>query len=287
MGHSTSNHVFKIFIYLLFSLSNFLIIQYPTAQAQQYRLHLCSLDNYTRNGTFQENLNLLLPSMSLAGNSSIKNGYYNATFGGNLDTVYGSFQCRGDVPLDVCQGCVKGGTKEIKEDYRCPNAKRAIIWYDICMVTYSNNSYFGIRRDTPDIYLENVKNISNPDQFKPILSKFMNRLLREVVSSNGSTKFAAGETPFRDSIKIYGYVQCTEDISTSDCNQGLNLTVSELLNLTEASQGGQILKPSFNVRFEIYNLFPSVNNPSPPPLSSPAPVPLISPPSSTNTTTQD
>ncbi|KAI3909853.1 hypothetical protein MKW92_048508, partial [Papaver armeniacum] len=82
-------------------------------------------------------------------------------------------------------------------------------------------------------------------------------------------------------------VECTEDISSGDCNQGLNLTVSELLNLTGASRGGQILKPSFIVRFEIYDLFPPVNNLSPPPLSSPAPVPLVSPPSSTNTTTPD
>ncbi|KAI3921713.1 hypothetical protein MKW92_003253, partial [Papaver armeniacum] len=287
MGHSTSNHVFTIFIYSLFSLSNFLIIQYPTAQAQQYRLHICSPDNYTSNGTFQTNLNRLLPSLSLAGQSSIKNGYYNATVGRNLDTVYGSFQCRGDVPVDVCQNCVKVGTKGIKEDYRCPNSKLAIIWYDICMVTYSNNSYFGIRRDRPAAYLANTRNISNPDQFRPILSNFMKRLLKKVVSSNGSTKFAAGKTPFTDSINIYGYVQCTEDISSSDCNQGLNLTVSELLNLTGASQGGQILRPSFIVRFEIYDLFPPANNLSPPPLSSPAPVPLISPPSSTNTTTPD
>ncbi|RZC86571.1 hypothetical protein C5167_029922 [Papaver somniferum] len=281
MCHSTSHHVFIIFILLIIQ------IQHPTARAQQYRLHLCSLDNYTSNGTFQKNLNLLLPSLSLAGNSTIKNGYYNATIGRNLDTVYGSFQCRGDVPLDVCQNCVKVGTKEIKEDYRCPNARRAIIWYDICMVTYSNNSYFGIRRDRPDIYLHNAKNITNPDKFRPILSYFMNRLLREVESSNGSTKFAFGKTAFTDSVNIYGYVQCTEDISSSDCNQGLNLTISELLNLTEASQGGQILKPSLIVRFEIYDLFPSISTSSPPPLSSPAPVTLISPPSSTSTTTQD
>ncbi|XP_026432514.1 putative receptor-like protein kinase At4g00960 [Papaver somniferum] len=222
--------------------------------------------------------------MSLAGNSSIKNGYYNATVGRNLDTVYGSFQCRGDVPLDVCQGCIKIGTKEIKENYRCPNSKQAILWYDICMLRYSNQSYFNIRQDRPAVYLANTRNISNPDQFRQILSDFMDGLSGKVASNiNGSTKFATGDTPFTDMIKIYGYVQCTEDISLSDCNQGLLLSLSQLRNLTEASRGGQILKPSFNVRFEIYPLFPSITTPSP----SPAPLPLVSPPSSTNTTTPD
>ncbi|KAI3921709.1 hypothetical protein MKW92_003249 [Papaver armeniacum] len=200
-------------MYLLFSLSSLLIIQYPTVQAQQYRFHYCYGDNYTTNSTFQANLNLLLPSLTSTDPSNIKNGYYEATVGQNQDIVYGSLQCRGDVPLDFCQVCVQ----------------------------------------------------------------------RKVAVNNGSTKFAAGDTNLTDTTKLYGYVQCTADISSSDCNRGLLETISELRDCCDVYEGGQSLKPSFNVRFEFYPLFPSMASPSPPPQSS-SPAPHVSPPSSTNTT---
>ncbi|KAI3909862.1 hypothetical protein MKW92_048517 [Papaver armeniacum] len=270
-------------MYVLFSLSSLLIIQYPTVQAQQYRFHYCYGDNYTTNSTFQANLNLLLPSLTSTDPSNIKNGYYEATVGQNQDIVYGSLQCRGDVPQDVCQVCVQRSAKQLENLEGCSNSKQAIIWYDLCMLRYSNQTYFNIRQDTPMMLLRNYKDISNPNQFRPILRDFMDRLTREVAVNNGSTKFAAGDTNLTDTTKLYGYVQCTADISSSDCNRGLLETISELRDCCDVYEGGQSLKPSFNVRFEFYPLFPSMASPSPPPQSS-SPAPHVSPPSSTNTT---
>ncbi|MCL7050381.1 hypothetical protein MKW94_004879, partial [Papaver nudicaule] len=255
----------------LFTLSK--IIPYTTVQAQQYRFHICLGANYTTNSTYQTNLNLLLPLLSSADASKIENGYYNDTVGRNSsDTVYGSLQCRGDASLEACQICAQRGTEQINKMAGCPNSKQAIIWYDTCMLRYSNIDYFNIMQEMPAFYLSNLKDISNPDQFRPILDAFMHRLVKEALTIAGSPKFVAGETKFTNTTKVYGYVQCTEDISASDCYRCLLGAISELPDCCDAKQGGQILTPSCILRFELYPLFQSMNTPSPPP-------------SSTNTTT--
>ncbi|MCL7042623.1 hypothetical protein MKW94_013723 [Papaver nudicaule] len=271
----------SIFFICLFSLSNLLItIQYTAAQA--YRSHSCLGDNYTTGSTFQTNLNLLLPSLSSANNSIIiKNGYANATVGRNPDTVYGSFQCRGDLTLEDCQGCVKIGAEEIKENDRCPNSKQAFIWYDECMLRYSNENYFSIMQISPGRYLWNRNSISNPVQFRQTVNDFLNDLVGETVSNGGSAaiKFASGvtNTTINNFTKVYGIVQCTEDISLSNCNRCLLGAISELQDCCDGKQGGRVLRPSCNFRFEIEPFFEStiISAPSPPPdpLSFPTPLP--------------
>ncbi|KAI3909870.1 hypothetical protein MKW92_048525 [Papaver armeniacum] len=272
------NPGFVLFIFL-FSLINLLItIQYTTTQPS-HRFHFCYGDNYTTGSTFQTNLNRLLPSLSSA-NNSIKNGYYNATFGQNPDTVYGSFQCRGNISLEDCQGCVKMGAEEIKENDRCPISKEAIIWYDECMLRYSNEYYFNIMQESPAAYLWNPNNVSNPEQFRQNVSDFLKRLTREVQSNDDSTsiKFASGDININDFAKVYGLVQCTEDISISSCNRCLLGAISELPNCCDGKRGGRVLRPSCNFRFESAPFFESTVTPSPPPLASPPPPPP--PPSS-------
>ncbi|KAI3936005.1 hypothetical protein MKX01_025635, partial [Papaver californicum] len=262
------NHGFIFFFIYLFSLSNLLIIQYTTVQAQNYRYHFCLGDNYTSGSTFQTNLNLLLPSLSSANNSIIiKNGYSNAT-------------CRGDMSLEDCHDCVKIGAEEIKENDRCPISKQAIIWYDECMLRYSNEYYFNIMQDRPGAYLWNPKNISNPDQFRQNVSSFLQKLTREVVSNDDSTsiKFASGDININESAKVYGLVQCTDDISISSCNRCLLGAISELPNCCAGKQGGRVLRPSCDFRFESYPFINPTITPSPPPLLSPPPSPPPPPP---------
>ncbi|KAI3879022.1 hypothetical protein MKX03_019379, partial [Papaver bracteatum] len=278
-----------IFMIYLFTLYN---LQYTTVvQAEEYRYHSCDGSNYTSNSTFQTNLNLLLPLLSSADTSTIINGYYNNTVGRNLDTIYGSFQCRGDVSLEDCQGCVQKGAERINKVIGCPNSKKAIIWYDICMLRYSNQYYFNIMQDEPAMFLMNTNKISNPDLFKPTLNAFLNRLVKESQIIAGSPKYLSGDTDFKETstntTKLYGYVQCTEDMSYGDCNQCLRGAISDLPNCCDGKQGGQVLKPSCILRFELYPLFQSIITPPPPQL--PTPAPRLSPPSttkpgSTNTT---
>ncbi|MCL7031370.1 hypothetical protein MKW94_009134, partial [Papaver nudicaule] len=248
------NLVSIVFVYL-FCFSNLLIsIEHASAQPT-YVYHFCLGDNYTTNSTFSKNLNLLLPSLSSANPSVTRNGYYNNTVGRNPDMVYGSLQCRGDISVEDCQGCVKVATEDINKDERCPNSKQAIIFYDECLLRYSNQNYFTTMQDKPGVYLWNTKNISNPDQFRPVRADLLIRIAGQAVSSNGSINFATGDTNFTNRIKVYGLVQCTADIPSGSCYQCLFGAISEIPNCCDGSQGGRVVRPSCNWRYEIYPFF--------------------------------
>ncbi|XP_026392465.1 cysteine-rich receptor-like protein kinase 10 isoform X2 [Papaver somniferum] len=264
-------------LYLFFLSST--LIQFTTAQPT-YSYHFCLGSNYTNNSTFQKNLNLLLTSISSANTSVVRNGYYNATVGKTPDSVYGSLQCRGDISSEDCQSCAKTAAKDIITDERCPISRQAIIWYDECMLRYSNQYYFNSMQDSPGVYLSNVNNVTDPDKFNPILADLLNDLVSKAISS-GSLNFAAGDASFTSFQKVYGLVQCTVDISSSNCNRCLLGAISELPNCCDGKQGGRVIRPSCNFRYELYPFAQSVT-PSPPPLSPPR-VPASPPPSSTTT----
>ncbi|KAI3879033.1 hypothetical protein MKX03_019390, partial [Papaver bracteatum] len=250
------NLVVSIFFFIyLFSISNLLIIiQYTTAQSI-YINHLCLGANYTAGSTFQTNLNILIPSLSSANNLGIKNnGYYNNTVGKNPDSVYGSFQCRGDLKLDACKSCVKIGTQDISANERCPNSKQAIIWYNDCKLRYSNEYYFNIMQDTPSLYLLNSNNVSNPDKFNQILGDLLNSLATNATSNNG---FASGRANLTISSEVYGFVQCSTDISPSDCYQCLLGAIAQLPNCCYGKKAGRVSRPSCVFRYDLYPLFQS------------------------------
>ena len=96
-----------------------------TEAAATYLYHDCqTAANFTANSTYQSNLNHLLASLS--SNATRDTGFYNTTAsaGNSVDTVYGLFLCRGDLPADACQECVAGATKDVVD--RCPNEKVAV-----------------------------------------------------------------------------------------------------------------------------------------------------------------
>lgn len=80
-----------VFFIIMFCLSNSLITIQCTTAKPNYVYHVCLGDNNTPNSTFQSNLKILLPSLSSANPSIIKNRFYNTTVGRSLDIVYGSF----------------------------------------------------------------------------------------------------------------------------------------------------------------------------------------------------
>ncbi|MCL7051659.1 hypothetical protein MKW94_005333 [Papaver nudicaule] len=272
-----SNVLSMFFVYYLF------ILQYTSAQ--EYVYHFCLVDNYTTSSTFQSNLNFIFSTLSLDSNDIIDNAYLNNTIGETPDTVYGSLQCRPNLS-SICPACVKMAIQEIKR--RCPNSEQAIIWYDTCMFRYSDQFYFNIMQDRPGVYLWNVNNVSVPDQFTPVVGELLNDLVGKAVSSSLLRNFASDERNVTSHTKVYAFVQCTADISASNCRQCLLGAISELPNCCDEKSGARIIRPSCNFRYELYPFLGDTTTPSPPLLSSPAPLisppPPISPPPSTNST---
>ncbi|KAH7545504.1 hypothetical protein FEM48_Zijuj01G0100900 [Ziziphus jujuba var. spinosa] len=139
----------------------------------EYRYHDCpNTTTFTPNSIYQSNLNQVLSS--LTSNSTRDTGFYNTSIGQDPGTVvYGLFLCRGDVTINMCQECLTTAAKDLVETY-CPIEKVAVIWYDHCMVRYSNESFFGNMVQDPSISLYNIQDISEPVRFNQLLQVSMN-----------------------------------------------------------------------------------------------------------------
>ncbi|XP_044470534.1 cysteine-rich receptor-like protein kinase 25 [Mangifera indica] len=253
-----------------------------TAQQPTYRYHICTnTSTFTPNSAFPKNLNATLSS--LLSNATLSNGFYNTSSGAlqGPDAANGLFLCRGDISSSLCQICVKASCENIIT--LCPNQKEAIIWYDECMLRYSNRSIFADMEEQPGVYLWNINNASNPSQFNEALGDLMGSLENKAV---GSSKFFATEdvslTTFS---RLYGLVQCTPDIFPLDCRTCLANCVREIPSCCNGKQGGRVYKPSCNIRFEVAPFYTEASQPPPSPSTNATPPssPSPSPPPATLT----
>ncbi|KAJ4982448.1 hypothetical protein NE237_033285 [Protea cynaroides] len=227
--------------------------------------------NFTANSIYQANLNLLLSTLS--SNAINSTGFYNTTTGQNSNTVYGLFMCRGDTTSDECVQCVKLAIANITQI--CSNNAAAIIWYDLCMLRYSNQPIFSTMQEYPSYYMWNVNKVTNTTQFTQSLGALIDGLVQQAAYNSSSHMFADGAANYITSLeKIYGLVQCTPDLSQYDCNTCLvQARVYVQGTGIVSQQGGRIMMPSCDLRYELDDPFYQIISAPPPPATSFAPPP--------------
>ncbi|KAK9215429.1 hypothetical protein WN944_007434 [Citrus x changshan-huyou] len=234
--------------------------------------------NFTRNSTYQSNLNLLLSTLrsnTIHGSSDkFSEGFYNSTAGQDPDKVYCLFLCRGDVSAEKCKDCVNFATSNITQC--CPLQKDTVIWYEECLLRYSNVSFFSTMDTEPDVAWWN-RDDSTGGLFDQQVPNLMNEAVNQALST---TKMFAMKRTYIDVQMLYGLVQCTPDLSTDDCRRCLRLAISRLDGFCNKSVGGRVMYPSCNIRYEYYPFYNNTFNPTPPlaPARRTPPV-LLSPPS--------
>ncbi|KAI4298624.1 hypothetical protein L6164_032159 [Bauhinia variegata] len=209
---------------------------------------------------------------------AVKDGFFKTTAGqqGTPDSVNGLFLCRGDVTAVVCQECVTAAAKEITR--HCPKDTESLIWYDDCMLRYSNDT-FDIK--VPGTYMEANKSIADSDQdlFNQWLARLLNDLAKKAANSpSEKKKFATGEENFTMSQTLYGLAQCTPDLSAFDCNMCLQSAIAYFPICCDGQQGARALFPGCNMRYELYpfyNITASSSTPVVPPRSGGSQISLV------------
>ncbi|CAH9093560.1 unnamed protein product [Cuscuta epithymum] len=235
-----------------------------------------STTTYTTNSTFHSNLMALLSA--LASNATRPNGFYNSTVGSRNSTAYGLFMCRGDVSTSGCAACVSdAGTNILK---LCPNKRTADIWYDNCMLRYSDVSMFGRADQSIVLNLYNTQNDTQPARFMQAVGNTMGQMAAAAAAGDRSgKKFATLEANFSSFEKIYSLGQCTPDLSVLDCQSCLGSAIQRLPGCCYSALGARTIYPSCNVRYETYPFYNSTAaSPPPPPPPSPTRRPPSSPP---------
>jgi hypothetical protein len=137
----------NLFSLLIVFLSMLSFLSLNSHAADPFLLNqVCANNTFSPNSIYQSNLNSLLSSISSNATQNLK--FYNTTSGQNTsEPVYGLYDCRSDVTIQVCRTCVVAAVKEIKN--KCSREKIAVIWYDECLLRYSNRSFFSTVDEKP------------------------------------------------------------------------------------------------------------------------------------------
>ncbi|XP_031095412.1 cysteine-rich receptor-like protein kinase 25 [Ipomoea triloba] len=251
----------------------FLITQFIGTTSQQLLLvpppvSCPNTTTYTPNSTYQANLNSLLSILS--SNGTRKNGFYSYPAGGrenSEDTSYGMFMCRGDVSTDDCVACVRNASRYILKI--CPNGKAAVVWYDFCMLRFSDSPMFGRADQWPAKIVYLLEKDSQPARFMEAVGSTLNEVATRAAVGQSGKKFATLEGNYTAFERIYSLGQCTPDISNLDCESCLRAAIGQ----RRSSLGATILFPSCIVRYGVTPFYTSTAASAPPPAAVPTPPP--------------
>ncbi|KAH7510509.1 hypothetical protein FEM48_ZijujUnG0121700 [Ziziphus jujuba var. spinosa] len=217
------------------------------ANATNPLYHFCfNNQNYTANSPFGANLNTLFNLLSVKVPPS---GFGIASTGQYQNKVNGLALCRGDVSSKDCKTCVNDASKQLQN--LCPYNKGAIVWYDNCLLKYSDAYFFGEIDNQNKFALLNVQDVDNPETFNPKVKELLSSLSYK--ASATAKLYATGELELgKESEKLYGLAQCTRDLSSDNCKKCLDVAISEIPNCCSGKRGGRVVGGSCNVRYELY-----------------------------------
>ncbi|PRQ49456.1 putative Gnk2-like domain-containing protein [Rosa chinensis] len=249
----SSQYTLILILYFLSTLSS-LCLCITVACDNNYLQHFCKNATSNTAKSFQFHRDQVLST--LVSNGTRDNSFYNATAGGQIsdETVYGLFLCCGDLSKDACSECVAAVASDVVE--RCPIGKEVVIWYDYCMIRYSDYSFFSIDEESPWVLMWNKENVTQEGDafvasFNYVVGLTMNRLVQKVTSA--TKKFATQESNITASNGklMYSLGQCRQDLSTADCNRCLGRVIANLPNIVTGKTGGRYLSSSCNFRFDL------------------------------------
>ncbi|KAK3433295.1 hypothetical protein EUGRSUZ_D00886 [Eucalyptus grandis] len=239
------------------------MLSFFTIKAAEFTLTLNTLtghyclnsSTFTPNSTYHANLNRVLDDLVRDAGANPDNGFnFTSSKASSSNAVYGSFMCRGDVSKKECADCV--GNASIQITQLCPMTKVSFLWYDRCMLRYSDTNFTRKVELKPRLAGYNEENIYQPAEFMKVLTVTMDHAAREA-AQHPPRMYGHGDAKFSQEKTLYTFAQCVPYLSKNDCWEGLRNATSSLLSLQEGKIGGRVLLPSCFVRFEIYPFYGS------------------------------
>ncbi|BAF21810.1 cysteine-rich receptor-like protein kinase 6 isoform 1 precursor [Oryza sativa Japonica Group] len=236
--------------------------------------------NYSKNGTYQVNLDLL--STTLPKNTSSSPAMYaTGTVGDVPDKVYGLALCRGDANASACERCVAAALRDAPR--RCPLVKDVLVFYDLCQLRYSNRDFF-----LDDDYFVTTYTLQRSRRVGAAAAAAFDAAVAVLV--NATADYAAADSSRRygtgeeegvdgdsDRPKIYALAQCTPDKTPEVCRTCLSTVIGQLPKEFSGRTGGGMFGVWCNFRYEVFPFFSGrpllqlpafVETPPPPPSPS-------------------
>ena len=110
------------------------------------------------------------------------------------------------------------------------------------MIHYPNKPIFSTVIVRPRVALLNMQNITNQDQLNKLVNTSMTSLASKAFDVPISVKkFRTDEVNISAFQMLYNLVQCTPDLSSTDCNLCLQTAIIRLPKCCDGEQGARVL----------------------------------------------
>ncbi|KAK9714885.1 hypothetical protein RND81_06G127700 [Saponaria officinalis] len=222
-----------LFFYILFIFLN------STNGVEDYTFlkNNCSGDD---NHVSDINIDFLLSNLT---SKSATTKFFNFTTGETSNKIYGLFLCHSLYIDQVCQDCVTNAALNIRQ--LCPSSTDATIWYSSCMLRYSNRDIFSV--NDVSVYYNILHGPKKFSQYNQRLFDTFNSLISRATTENSSSTSHMIKIYVNADLVASCYVDCTPDISQSECNQCLQTALGRLE--FDGSQLGEVLQRSCRLSY--------------------------------------
>ncbi|CAN8240656.1 unnamed protein product [Cochlearia groenlandica] len=251
MATTIITYSWSLLLFFIFSCLPLKTISQPRTNHMNTFCNNQSSNTFTRRSSYDLNLDSALDYLRPASSSSGAR-YLSVTKGSSPDTVYGMYQCRVDITISTCRICVRTAITKISRS--CTYQKQGFIFYEECMVRYSDYSFFGLQESEPNPSISSPTSFPSKSRFGETLSDIMDQLIPRAASKSlfPEPYFSQAQhlvTESDNSYNVDSLVQCSPDIDMKNCTVCLDLAVQGILDCCSQARWAQIFLPKCLVRY--------------------------------------
>ncbi|XP_039771887.1 cysteine-rich receptor-like protein kinase 6 [Panicum virgatum] len=158
----------------------------------------------------------------------------------------------GDIGASACNTCVATGFQDTQQF--CAFAKDAAVYYDSCLLCFSNTNFIATADNDVVMILMNTKNFTgNADSMRLMLFTLLNDTTQQAAGS--STRFTTARLDISLLPTMYCLVQCMPDLAAGEYAACLRDFLQLTLRYLDGKQGGRLIGVRCNMRYEIYPFY--------------------------------
>lgn len=207
----------------------------------------CSQEKYQPSSPFEANLNSFLSSVVSSSSQVSYNSFAlgNGSSTPSEGTVYGLYQCRGDLKTFDCSKCIESAVNQIS--LVCPYSYGASLQLEGCYVRYEHMDFLG-KIDTSLRYKKCSRSVSYDVEF------FRRRddVVADLQSAVGFRVSSSG--------LVEGFAQCIGDLSPTDCSSCLADAVGKLKSLCGSAAAADVFLAQCYARYWASGYFDSLSS---------------------------
>ncbi|KAL3731304.1 hypothetical protein ACJRO7_028216 [Eucalyptus globulus] len=231
-----------LFFPAIFLLALSLLASPSTSDTESFIFGGCSQLKYLPGSPYENGINSVLTSFV---NNAMFAPYNNFTVPAgttSADTIYGVFQCRGDLDQSSCSRCVARAVSQVGT--LCSGACGGALQLDGCFVKYDNSTFLGVEDKTVVI----KKCGPGSDSYDADALARRDAVLGYIGASNGD---GAAYKFYRDgwSGGMRAVAQCVQDLSPGECQDCLGEAIGQLKSNCGAARWADMFLAKCYVRY--------------------------------------